>query len=1439
MKKIIISMLTLLFIISGICLMNVDGSSALATDTTATFKAEPLTPVEGQIPTCSDTTKEWIFAGWYQDEACEQAYYSFPTGGAAYAKFVPEKVLSVKLQLTEDTDANSPTTNMRLVSSVDSLNYRKVGFKVYFNGAETPINIETTKVYERIVASAESGVEYNYSPKVVNTESEYFVTATLLDINQRYFETGSFYIRPYWVTFDGTEVYGENRYVTVEDGYDTSIINMPVKMSSNPGDSLTVSGVENATVSLANYDGTYAHIRVKFTDETADRTSLASATTIEVTGAGVSGSGVYRNLLTTHVNPDSTTSPIADTTWYEAHEDDSAYIIATSAEFYGLAQIVNGTATDSSGNTMQSNFLNKTIYIVADLELNKGYANKETLTWDTTLDSDGKTSIVGTSYAWTRIGKGDSSGRFAGTFDGQMHNISGIYMETSEARSGLFAEIEENAVLKDFKLTNSYFNMNGTNYAGSIVGYVHGGTLDSIYSDALVLAGCDGTGGLFGLIDNGAVFTMNNCWFDGTVTASNRWFGGLIGGIGTGTSCTASVEITNCLNTGFIKGTATTSRYVGGLFGYSYAAANALVIKNSMNSGELDNSESSTSNQANYCLIGYYRNALTYSNVYATYESDASVISFFPGLTTEEDNVNAGIVYIDDATTGLPIAGINALTEDTKNLFTYVTDENTYANQSYWAITQGAPVLSAFADITGVQYQAVDTSWFRADKASFTLKDAADLYGLALLSRDSVAENFANETIYLGADIVMNEGITYDSNGPKDGATPFEWLTIGTSASTACFQGKFDGQGKTISGIYMQADAAYGGLFAAINTTSVLKSFKLTNSYFNMNNMNYVGSIVGYVHNGGLDSIYSDAFVLEGQKGVGGLCGSVDNAATTFKMNNCWFNGEVTASANWVGGLLGSLGTSGSSASGEITNCLNTGLVKGTADTSRHVGGLFGYSYAATDALVIKNSMNSGELDNSASSTTNQVNYFLIGNYGKAPSYSNVYATYESGASVISFFPGLTTEEDNVNAGIVYIDDATNGLPIAGAKALTTETKNLFTYVTNADSYANESYWAITHGAPVLSAFADVAGVQYQAVDTSWFRTDETSFTLTDAADLYGLALLSRDSVAANFANETIYLDADIVMNEGITYDVNGPKDDAAPIEWLSIGTVDYQFKGTFDGKCYNISGVYLNSTTAHSNGLFGDTSGATLNDFSLTDSYFNSQNRRTGSIAGMARGGTFKGIYSSAIVGSSDLYVGGLIGYVQDTGFTMDDCWFNGTVTGSATNSIGGLVGYIISSAKTVKMTNCLNSGTVNPTNSSAKYVGGLIGYCGPGKQMTLMNCLNTGTIVPAEGADTTAKQYGLISGYLQQSSPTVSGVYTTKQDSIVYAYSSTSAGSYTVDDKYMVAIDTIQGEDAVDVLSELFASKTTEGEDYWVITTTTPVLKTFEKIALGKTEG
>lgn len=163
----------------------------------------------------------YVFAGWYYNEACtesvEQNVTTLEAGRKAYAKFVPASVLSVKaqLKLPTGTTAEQITADskvqMRLVTTVDTLRYKKVGFKVTSNGITKEFT--TTTAYTSINAA---GVKVE--AKDFSEASTYFITKNLGNITVGSNQDREIIVQAFWETMDGTIVYGEASTKTIRQG---------------------------------------------------------------------------------------------------------------------------------------------------------------------------------------------------------------------------------------------------------------------------------------------------------------------------------------------------------------------------------------------------------------------------------------------------------------------------------------------------------------------------------------------------------------------------------------------------------------------------------------------------------------------------------------------------------------------------------------------------------------------------------------------------------------------------------------------------------------------------------------------------------------------------------------------------------------------------------------------------------------------------------------------------------------------------------------------------------------------------------------------------------------------------------------------------------------------------------------------------------------------
>ena len=198
------------------------------------------------------------------------------------------------------------------------------------------------------------------------------------------------------------------------------------------------------------------------------------------------------------------------------------------------------------------------------------------------------------------------------------------------------------------------------------------------------------------------------------------------------------------------------------------------------------------------------------------------------------------------------------------------------------------------------------------------------------------------------------------------------WEPIGNSKRQ--YQGTFDGNGKTITNLYINATQAYMGLFgytfqstiknltfenANVTNTELytgilvgkagyqttLQNIKIsTNKCQVIGGKNYTGGIAGKL-DGNANNCVNYATV-QGIKDVGGLFGYYDRAGNS--MTACANYGNVTASSKNIGGLVGYFG------SGTIQDCANYGDVKGTD----RVAGMAGY----VSAGKIQNVFNYGNV---------------------------------------------------------------------------------------------------------------------------------------------------------------------------------------------------------------------------------------------------------------------------------------------------------------------------------------------------------------------------------------------------------------------------------------------------------------------------------------------
>ncbi len=270
-------------------------------------------------------------------------------------------------------------------------------------------------------------------------------------------------------------------------------------------------------------------------------------------------------------------SLVRDTEWYTNHSSETTFEISTPSQLLGFSDLL-ADGTDFTG---------KTFKLTANITLNDGWsASSNTSATDAWANNTGK--------------------YFKGTFDGQGHKISGIYLNTTDWNVGIFGR-GNGATVKNLIIENSY--VKGAANVGSVFGITSLGdcTIENVQSSAYVTSSNTENnnlvqvGGLVGCAGDDHTLDIKSCVFSGTLTVSGstRCYGGLIGKINA--SATANVTssafygsilsnndvvggiaarldggmltVTNCISAGTIQNT---KAYGGAFYGQTYTDANAL-----------------------------------------------------------------------------------------------------------------------------------------------------------------------------------------------------------------------------------------------------------------------------------------------------------------------------------------------------------------------------------------------------------------------------------------------------------------------------------------------------------------------------------------------------------------------------------------------------------------------------------------------------------------------------------------------------------------------------------------------------------------------------------------------------------------------------------------------------------------------------------------------
>ena len=225
----------------------------------------------------------------------------------------------------------------------------------------------------------------------------------------------------------------------------------------------------------------------------------------------------------------------------------------------------------------------------------------------------------------------------------------------------------------------------------------------------------------------------------------------------------------------------------------------------------------------------------------------------------------------------------------------------------------------------------------------YEISNAGQLYWFAELvngTLDGVEQNTLANAI-LTANITVNENLLdslqYDTEGNVSNGSDFiSWTPIADwmGNRTTQYSGTFDGNNKTVSGLYFNGDSTCIGLFGSSESDGNIKNVGVVDSYFKGND--HVGGVCGN-NAGTITNCYNagNLTAIEPSATIGGICGYNNGGTVT----NCYNTGTVTATGSVasVGGVCGC-------STAPISNCYNIGTVTATS-SSADISGICGCNF--------------------------------------------------------------------------------------------------------------------------------------------------------------------------------------------------------------------------------------------------------------------------------------------------------------------------------------------------------------------------------------------------------------------------------------------------------------------------------------------------------------
>ena len=637
-------------------------------------------------------------------------------------------------------------------------------------------------------------------------------------------------------------------------------------------------------------------------------------------------------------------------------------------------------------------------------------------------------------------------------------------------------------------------------------------------------------------------------------------------------------------------------------------------------------------------------------------------------------------------------------------------------------------------------YTQADFEWAEAvqDQSALTLKEQAKYLdivkqrqrGIALLAMGGADTPFqiasaaqlaelaqyvnAGDATFVSAHYVMTDDVNLSAYG--------NWTPIGTIDQP--FAGVFDGQNYVVTGLKIDRNEFYQGLFGYVSGTDDAHKAQIKNVAVRdaqIRARTEVGAVVGrygQFTQGFVEPLENCAMIggtIQGTSSmgqsscvggvVGRACGEIqrcyatgdiigaDNAidyggivGESFKtVNACYSTGSLSALGSYADDFGGIVGT----ARGAVTNCYTTGDITGSLNNAGTLGSIVG---CALDRVT------------NCYATGSVKGWRAIGGiagqaYGDTYAHATISGCMALNTSVESnpFYSigrvvGLTGQESVLNDNYAWDGMRVNGSrPAAGLQDnlngadLTYDDQNGLSRQFETIFGGNSAWTYAENGLPTLK---NVGGTQSSELP-SWMLGSETTFYITTAQQLKRLA----DEVNAgdSKSDKTYLLANDIDLSVYPNWTPIGrfdPPDDMLP------------FSGVFDGQGYSITGLKI-SGNEDARGLFGYTYCSAIRNVVIRNPEIQGGDKvgalvghqayssegiencaviggkiqgsnRAGGLVGNMEESPIKNCYTTCEVIATDYHAGGIVG-AHKVGSGLENCYATGNVSGPNSGGIAG----------------------------------------------------------------------------------------------------------------------------------------------------------------------